>query len=186
MSSSICLVRHVDTIPCVSLRYAVLGMLAVQPATGYDLARRFDASLSRSWAASHSQIYPELGHLNDEGLVEVVGEGPRRSRTYAVTEKGREALRDWLLNSEPNRAQRNETGVRWFLMPLLAPEDRIAVLEREIANADAFRAELEAVAEQLDAMESPHPFRPTVELGLRTGAVMRQWLQEQLDQAGGA
>ncbi len=42
---------------------------------------------------------------------------------------------------------------------------------------------LEATAEQLDGLDHPHPFRPTVDLGLRTIGVMREWLQEQLDAA---
>ena len=169
----------------VSLRHALLGMLEMQPATGYDLAQRFDASLSNAWHASHSQIYPELGRLQEEAMVEVVGEGARRSRTYAVTDAGRAELRRWLLESEPNRAQRNETGLRWFLVALLDPEDRRVVLERELAHANQFRAMLEDTAQQLDALDHPHPFRPTVDLGLRTTAVMRDWLNEQLAQAGG-
>src|SRR3954462_6623087 len=99
-----------SNLPCrlesVSLRHALLGMLTVEPATGYDLAQRFDQSLGTAWHASHSQIYPELAKLHEAGMLEVVGEGPRRSRTFAVTDAGREELRAWLLTSEPNRSQR--------------------------------------------------------------------------------
>jgi PadR family transcriptional regulator, regulatory protein AphA len=164
----------------VSLRHAVLGMLAVEPSTGYELTQRFEVSLANAWHASHSQIYPELARLQADGMVEVVGEGARRSRTYAVTPAGRGELRDWLLATEPNRSQRNETAVRWFLVALLDPEDRRTVLERELAHADAYARVLEETAERLDTLEEPHPFRPTVELGLRTTAVMRDWLREQI------
>jgi PadR family transcriptional regulator AphA len=164
----------------VSLRHAILGMLSVEPSTGYELTQRFEASLANAWHASHSQIYPELARLQGAGMVEVVGEGARRSRTYAVTDAGRQELREWLLASEPNRAQRNETAVRWFLLALLDPEDRRTVLERELAHADAYAQMLEETAERLDALGEPHPFRPTVDLGLRTTAVMREWLREQL------
>lgn len=164
----------------MSLRHAVLGMLAIEPGTGYELTQRFEASLANAWHASHSQIYPELGRLEDAGMLEVVGEGARRSRTYAVTDAGRRELRDWLLDSEPNRSQRNETAVRWFLVALLDPEDRRTVLERELEHADAYARMLEQTAERLDALAEPHPFRPTVDLGLRTTAVMREWLREQI------
>jgi PadR family transcriptional regulator, regulatory protein AphA len=155
-------------------------MLAVEPSTGYELTQRFEASLANAWHASHSQIYPELARLQDAGMVEVVGEGARRSRTYAVTAVGRRELRSWLVDTEPNRSQRNETAVRWFLVALLDPDDRRAVLERELAHADAYARMLEETAERLDALGDPHPFRPTVDLGLRTTAVMREWLREQL------
>src|SRR3954470_17490808 len=107
MSSTTCQTRHVRFEP-VSLRHALLGMLAVQPGTGYELAQRFDSSMSNAWYASHSQIYPELAKLCEGGLLEVVGQGPRRSRTFGITEEGRRELRDWLVESEPNRSQRNE------------------------------------------------------------------------------
>jgi DNA-binding PadR family transcriptional regulator len=165
----------------MSLRHAVLGLLATQPATGYDLAQKFDRSLANAWHASHSQIYPELARLQEEGMVEVVGEGPRRSRTWAVTEQGREELRRWMVEIEPSRSQRSETAVRWFLLALLAPADRRVALERELAFAAEETARLEGIAELLDAAPGPGPFRPTVDLGLRVGAVVRAWLQEQLD-----
>jgi PadR family transcriptional regulator, regulatory protein AphA len=167
----------------VSLRHAVLGLLAIEPTTGYDLARKFESSLSNAWHASHSQIYPELARLTEAGMVEVVGEGARNSRTYAVTEAGREELRDWMVNREPNRSQRSETAVRWFLVALLEPEDRRAALERELENAADHARMLDEIAAQIDALDHPHPFRPTVDLGQRTTAVMRDWLQEQLDSA---
>jgi PadR family transcriptional regulator, regulatory protein AphA len=167
-------------IASVSLRHAVLGMLAVQPSTGYELTQRFEASLANAWHASHSQIYPELAKLQDEGMVKVVGEGARRSRTFAVTEAGRDELRRFMTEAEPVRSQRNETAVRWFLVALLEPDDRRRVLERELAHADAYAQMLEQTAARLDALGEPHPFRPTVDLGLRTTAVMREWLREQI------
>jgi DNA-binding PadR family transcriptional regulator len=167
----------------MSLRHVVLGLLATEPSTGYELARRFDASLSNAWHASHSQIYPELGRLEGAGMVEVVGEGARNSRTYGITAAGREELRRWLLEEEPNRSQRNETAVRWFLLALLDPADRREVLARELEHAEAYAAMLRETAERIDAAGG-HAFRPTVDLGLRTTDVMRAWLREQLDDAG--
>ena len=100
----------------MSLRHAVLGLLSTQPSTGYELTNRFDVSLANAWHASHSQIYPELARLEEAGMVEVVGEGARNSRTFGITPAGRDELRRWLVETEPNRAQRNETAVRWFLV----------------------------------------------------------------------
>jgi PadR family transcriptional regulator AphA len=164
----------------MSLRHAVLGLLAVQPATGYDLAQRFDRSLANAWHASHSQIYPELAQLQDAGMVEVIGEGARRSRTWAVTPQGREELRRWMTESEPNRSQRNETAVRWFLLSVIPPADQRVALERELAFAEEEIERLQTIAEHLDAAPHPQAFRSTVELGLRMNSVMRDWLIEQL------
>jgi PadR family transcriptional regulator AphA len=164
----------------MSLRHAVLGLLASQPSTGYGLAQKFDRSLANAWHASHSQIYPELGKLEEAGMVEVVGEGARRSRTFAITDAGREELRRWMLETEPNRASRNETAVRWFLVFLLPPDQRRVALERELAFLTALDEEMHALAERIDS-SGGSPFRPTLDLGLRQHAVMREWLREQLD-----
>ena len=85
-----------------------------------------------------------------------------------------------MLDTEPDRTQCNETAVRWFLVALLEPADRRAVLERELASLDEKADALRAVAAHLDALPAPHPFRPTVDLGLRQMDVMRDWLREQL------
>jgi PadR family transcriptional regulator AphA len=165
----------------MSLRHSLLGLLSVQPATGYELTRKFDVSLSNAWHASHSQIYPELGRLADQGLVEVVSEGARGSRTYAVTQAGRDELRRWLVEVPPTRAQRSETGVRIFFTPrLLDPGDARAVLERDLADAIANREMLEQVARQMREAGEPHPFEPAVDLGLRMNAVTQEWLRDQL------
>ncbi|MEU8279870.1 hypothetical protein ACFYOK_00050 [Microbispora bryophytorum] len=41
----------------MSLRIALLGLLAAaRPASGYDLAKKFETSVSHVWQAGHSQI----------------------------------------------------------------------------------------------------------------------------------
>ena len=165
----------------MSLRHAVLGMLGQQPGSGYELTQWFDRSLSHAWHASHSQIYPELAKLEAEGLVEVVGEGPRRSKTWAVTQAGREELRRWLMETEPNRAQRNETALRWFLVFRLEPEQRRAVLERELAFVETAAEQRRVLAEQLDAEGKTGGFRPVLELGARVDPAMIGWLREQIE-----
>jgi PadR family transcriptional regulator AphA len=171
----------------MSLRHAMLGLLAVQPATGYDLTRKFDNSLSNAWHASHSQIYPELGKLEDEGMVEVVAEGPRNSRTWALTDAGRAELRRWLVDVEPSRQQRNESAVRMFLAPrLLEPADARFALERDLREVLEQRARLEEIAALMEADGGGSPFQPAVDLGLRMSPVMEQWIRDQLAALGEA
>ena len=167
----------------MSLRHAVLGLLAVEPATGYDLAQKFDSSLANAWHASHSQIYPELARLEAEGMVEVVARGARNSRTWAVTQDGRAELRRWLVEVPPSRVQRNESAVRTFLAPrLLEPADARIALERDLVDVVAMQATLEDIRERIAAAgtQATSPFAPAVDLGLRINAVMEEWLHDQL------
>ena len=167
----------------MSLRHAVLGLLSLQPSTGYELTQRFDLSLRNAWHASHSQIYPELSKLEAEGLVEVIAEGARRSKTWAATEAGRNELRRWMTDAEPVRAQRNETALRWFLVFLLDPPERQAVLEREWAHISREAEERREFTRQLDASGTSGAFRPVLDLAERMETVMVDWLREQADAA---
>lgn len=83
----------------MSLRYALLALLNVEPMTGYDLFKEFETSVGHVWHAPDSQIYPELRRMEAEGLLE--GEeipwGPRgKKRQYHVTEAGLLAFRNWM------------------------------------------------------------------------------------------
>jgi PadR family transcriptional regulator, regulatory protein AphA len=165
----------------MSLRHAMLGLLTLAPSNGYELTRRFDESLRNAWHAGHSQIYPELAKLEQAGLIEVVGEGARGSRTYGATEAGRAEVRRWVVEEGPVRAQRSETGLRWFLAFLLEPDERRAFFERELADLERHDAELRGLRDELEAAGRRGGFRPVLELGLRTNDVMRTWLREQAD-----
>lgn len=161
------------------LRHSILGLLSLQPSNGYELTQRFDVSLRTAWHASHSQIYPELAKLEQAGMIEVVGEGARGSRTYAATEAGREEVRRWMVETETNHAQRNEAAVRWFLAFLLEPDERRAYFARELAYLEAVDADMRALREQFDAEGKTGGFRPVLDLGLGMQDVMLTWLREQ-------
>ena len=52
-----------------TLKYAILGLLNRKNMTGYDLSKEFETTLFEFWNAKHSQIYPELKKLTEEGCV---------------------------------------------------------------------------------------------------------------------
>jgi PadR family transcriptional regulator, regulatory protein AphA len=96
--------------------------------------------------AGHTSIYPELGRLAGEGLVEVAHEGARGRRTYAVTEAGRAELRSWLLAPPRDSGRiRNEQVLRMFLLSALDPVDAVAVLRRIAETTGAEAAELRRI-----------------------------------------
>src|ERR1700754_2751716 len=129
----------------MSLSHALLGLLAVEPASGYALTKSFELSLGRyAWHAGHTSIYPELGRLAERGLVEVTSEGARGSRTYALTDAGGAELQSWLLDPPgPGKKKvRNEQVLRMFLISTLEPADARSLLEEIAASADAEADEL--------------------------------------------
>lgn len=114
----------------VALRHGLLGLIAARPATGYELAKRFEASLTHVWHAQLSQIYPELGRMEESGAIRVAETGPRRRKTYEITEAGLEELRGWL-REEPERVRRNEGLLKTYFLWLLEPADAERYLRRE-------------------------------------------------------
>ena len=79
-------------------RQAILALLHVKPATGYELAQSSAVATEPVWAASHSQIYPALRKLEEEGLVR--GESGVRGtrlerRVYEITPAGEAELAKW-------------------------------------------------------------------------------------------
>ncbi|WCL70465.1 helix-turn-helix transcriptional regulator [Lactiplantibacillus plantarum] len=49
------------------LQFIILGLLNQQPLTGYDLTKAFDDEIGEFWQAQHSQIYPQLKRLEEQG-----------------------------------------------------------------------------------------------------------------------
>ena len=80
--------------------YAVLGMLAVQPWSAYELTKQMRRSLAYCWPKAESVLYDEPKRLVKLGLARVreepAGNGSRTHAVYAITEAGRAALREWL------------------------------------------------------------------------------------------
>jgi PadR family transcriptional regulator AphA len=67
-----------------------------------------------------------------------------------------------MTETDPSRAQRNATAVRWFLLGLLDPADRRVALERELAFGGEETARLQAIADRIDAAPNRSPLaRPS-------------------------
>jgi DNA-binding PadR family transcriptional regulator len=161
----------------MSLRYALLGAIAERPRTGYELLKHFEQSLAYAWPASHSQIYPELGRLRDEGLIEQTGSGARNSKTYAVTQTGLDGVRRWLRETEPDRRVRSDGALRVFFLWLLEPDEAIAKMAQERVYWRARLDELERIkAEPRGPGRKEQAFGIALEGGIRTLEARLQWL----------
>jgi DNA-binding PadR family transcriptional regulator len=102
----------------MSIRHALLGLLAQKPRHGYELRAAFEAVVggAEAWDVKPAQIYTTLDRLDEAGLVERhsdLGEGnePAR-RVYALTEAGRAELHEWFACAVDNQHQRDEFFVK--------------------------------------------------------------------------
>lgn len=109
----------------------ILGLVATQPRSGYDIKAMVDKSTRFFWAASYGQIYPELKRLAERGLVEGTDEsqGERPRTVYSITESGREALSSWLASDEQVHELRDEALLKLFFSGHASHAELVAVLE---------------------------------------------------------
>ena len=162
----------------MSLRHALLGALADEPRSGYGLLKHFEQSLAYAWPASHSQIYPELARLVEDGLIEQTASGPRGSKTYAVTPAGRDEITRWLRETTPGRRVRSDAALRMFFLWLLEPEEAATHLEAEREYWAGILAELERIREEPTGTgRKARTFRLSLEGGIRTIAARLEWIE---------
>jgi PadR family transcriptional regulator, regulatory protein AphA len=165
----------------VSLRHALLGLLAEQPLSGYELTKRFTAP-AHVWSAKHSQIYPELARLQQTGLIRQVQAGPRGKKTYAITDEGRAEVRRWL-KTPPGRTSRDEAFLRVFFLWLAGPEDAREYLRGELDYHKELLDHYETLNEEA-APSSPAEQWTWIALqaGIRHERALIEWAEWALDQ----
>lgn len=125
------------------LDYALLGLLAEQPASGYDLRKIFLHTPIGMYSDSPGSVYPALRRLEASGLI--VGRrqrgSTRRRRGLTITARGRAVLRRWI--AEPLTLDEVVRGTG-------APELRLAFLSDHTGPA-ALRDFLRDWAELLES-----------------------------------
>jgi DNA-binding PadR family transcriptional regulator len=166
----------------MSLRHALIGLLAERPASGWDLTKRFEEVLGTVWPAGHPQIYGELRKLRAEGLIEVESEGPRRRTTYRPTKAGLDEVHRWLSSSDIDHVIRMESLLRSVFFWLMTPAELGEHLDGEATYYSALAAqyrELAAAKDRGDFGRSPQTqsLRIAVEAGIRITQALADWAE---------
>jgi DNA-binding PadR family transcriptional regulator len=100
--------------PLTTTSFAILGLLAIQPWATYDLAKLMRRSLHFFWPRAESNLYAEPKRLVAAGLAEAREEwnGDRRRTVYSITDRGRDALREWLRTPPADSRLESEAHLR--------------------------------------------------------------------------
>lgn len=168
----------------MSLKHAILGLLTIQPMTGYDLKHAaFDTSIAHFWRADQAQIYRALDKMAGDGwvesTVEVQTERPNR-RVYHITDAGRAELLNWLESPQPPPVYREPFLVQVFFAYMLPEAQTLAHMQDHIAAHRETLARYEALAPGL--AHSPGSARQkqfwqmTLDLGMALEHTYLEWL----------
>jgi PadR family transcriptional regulator, regulatory protein AphA len=97
--------------------YALLGLLAIEPLSAYDLTKYMRRSaLARLWPRTEASIYREPKILEYLGLASShsTATGARTRTVYSITPRGKRALRDWLATPSSPMTFECEAAVKAF------------------------------------------------------------------------
>jgi DNA-binding PadR family transcriptional regulator len=142
----------------MSAKHALLGLLLQRDAYPYELADRLQARLGPAWAINSGQLYQTIGKLEQDGLIELVGDGPgsrTERRVFSITERGTAEFERWFAGST--------SGARLTRRPLLvkltlAGPERLDEALKQIAAYERDCAEkLKQLSKMVDEVPADGP-----------------------------
>ena len=104
----------------MTVRHAVLGLLAQRPRHGYELRAAFEAVAggSENWDLKPAQVYTTLARMEKSGLVSeqaIEQDGGPEKRIYAITPDGEKELRAWFAEDALPEHHRDEFYLKLML-----------------------------------------------------------------------
>lgn len=123
----------------MSVRNALIGLLAQQPRHGYELHAAFEALVGgdQNWDVKPAQIYTTLSRLQEAGLITFDGteqDGGPEKRIYSVTPRGREELCAWFNAPVHSDHQRDEFYLKLMLSLATSETDPRKVMQTQRAS----------------------------------------------------
>lgn len=163
--------------------FAILGLLAERPRSGYDIKKEVEERLSHFWSESYGHIYPMLRRLHQRGLIAVsaVEQTPGRParNTYTITDAGQTELREWFATPPSPSRPRNEMLLRLFMGRYAPP----GVLQRDVQayreRSSAALSRLREVEKELAELDAAAPdlvyWKLVVSFGTQLFETLEAW-----------
>ncbi len=159
----------------------ILGLLAHEDLTGYDIKKRIDGAISFFWKGSFGSIYPALSDMEKQGLVkrkESDSTSGREKIVYQITTKGKDTLKSWLNEEKVTNDLKYETLLKMYFG---GSEDRgvtirnIEIFEEEIkGNLEVLKIYKENLEKVLDQKDHIH-FYLRVMFGIEAYEAYLRW-----------
>jgi DNA-binding PadR family transcriptional regulator len=174
--------------PPTVLKFALLGLLAQSPCSGYDLRKQFAETPLKLFSGSPGSVYPALHRLHELGLLEETSPPSatgRRKQIFAVTAAGRAELIVWLqqpVTRDDVIWSLHELQLRFvFVGEFLGREPAVRFLEAFRKELAEYAVYLTAFHEATSAGESPYG-RLSIEVGIEGYRLHTRWAERALSE----
>ncbi len=160
-------------------RYAVLGLLTMEPMSGYDIKKKIETMAGFFWKENYSQIYPILKRLLSEKLVSRTIEkqiGKPDRHVYELAEKGNEALIEWLLEPVEHHVGRHEILLKLLFGKAVSVADNIEQVKYFQKTQQKELEDLKIIKTQMKAVNQIKPRVPYRNMLIRFGELINEAL----------
>lgn len=137
-----------DGVRLNKLSFSVLGVLARQPNSGYDVVK----ALERLRPVKISQVYPLLAEMEAAGILraeEIVQDGKPNKKIYTLTDLGHQVMRAWIASETEVPVIRDDFVSKVFSMWMSPAADRAALIADRITWLNSEIAFFEARLQEL-------------------------------------
>lgn len=153
----------------MSVRHALLGLLAQKPRYGYELCAGFTALVGgkENWDVKPAQIYTTLARMVESGLITLESKNGQQGKSeYAITSSGHDELMNWFRDSSIEEPHQDPFYLKLMLSLELEEVDasRMIVIQRA-----ALYQELHRITQQRQTLD---PKQQLAQILLMDKAVM--------------
>ena len=165
-----------------NVSYVTLVLIGEGGASPHDLVDMNRRGGEIYYSVAPSRLYAEPKRLQELGYVAAERRpGKTRERTfYTLTDKGREALRRWLLEPPSMPRIQNEAVAKLLAGDILGDDEQLAATLLTLREQiEVQQAKLERARPRIDELPHRRPYLLLVhELGNRLLQVQREWLDD--------
>lgn len=168
-----------------TLEFAILGLLAIEPRSGYDLLDVFETTAIGNYSSSPGAIYPALRRLEKRGLVKGAVDRTRTLRprkAFRPTADGKAALARWLradIGKDDVKRRLDELLLRFAFHSLLDTRASCRFLSNLAGKIDEYLAELRAQYGEFPSDAPPHG-RMAFALGMEHYRAAARWARRNI------
>jgi len=177
----------IDEITLTPLRLAILGLVAMQPQSGYDLKKVFETTPMGHFSSSPGAIYPALKGLERLGWIRGQQDkaGSLRPRVaYSITDEGDAVLRAELAKPVTHDEliwHFDLVMLRFAFIERLGTSEALRFLAEFRRESEAYVSHLEDLRSQLSEQLSPCG-RLALEHGIQSYRGGADWAAQALDE----